>query len=109
MALPMADVFDRAQKHWEFTAVPSPLLYNTQLPLPPPMAGLRIPRPTHDAAYWAVATTGLDFSSEDLLNGAEYNRILWKGLMGDKPYPSSTTGTNLSSNRDELLTQERGE
>jgi YVTN family beta-propeller protein len=103
LALPMADVFDRSQKNWTFKAMPSPLLYNTQLPLPPQTAGLRIPKPTHDAAYWAAATKGLDFSSEDRVNGAEYNRILWKGLMGNKPYPSSPTGTNLSNNRSELL------
>jgi hypothetical protein len=103
VALPMADVFDRTQKRWMFTATPSPILYNTQLPLPPQTAGLQIPKPTHGAGYWASATKGLDFSSEDLLNGAEYNRILWKGLMGEKPYPGSPTGANLSSNRKELL------
>jgi len=30
---------------------------------------------------------GMDFSDADLVDPAEFNRILWKGMMGNKPYP----------------------
>ena len=104
VAAPMADVFDTSQKTWTYTATPSQLLYNTQLPLPVRPAQARLDlRPTHDAAYWVAATKGLDFSVEDNLNGADYNRILWTGLMGGKPYPEGSTGLDLRSNRAALL------
>ena len=32
-------------------------------------------------------TRGLDFSKEDRVDAVSYNKILWKGLMGTKPYP----------------------
>jgi hypothetical protein len=28
----------------------------------------------------------LDFSSEDKVDAVAYNKILWEGLMGSKPY-----------------------
>jgi DNA-binding beta-propeller fold protein YncE len=86
-ARPMADVFDIHQKEWSYDATPSVLLYTTQLPLPAKTAGLRIPKQTHTAAYWAKVTRGLDFSKEDRVDEDVYNRILWKGIMGKKPYP----------------------
>jgi DNA-binding beta-propeller fold protein YncE len=108
VADPMADVFDITQKRWTFTATPSPLLYNTQLPLPPPQSvRMNIPKPTHDSTYWASVTKGLNFSSEDLLNGAEYNRILWKGLKDDVSYPAAPSGLNLRNNRAALLSRYR--
>jgi hypothetical protein len=63
------------------------LLYTTQRPLPAKTAGLRIPKQTHTAANWAKVTRGLDFSKEDRVDEDVYNRILWKGIMGKKPYP----------------------
>jgi len=83
----MADVFDTSQKTWSYTAVPSAMLYNTQLPLPPRQNGGPIPQPAHDAAYWASATRGMDFRVEDQVDPAKFNQILWRGLMGEKPYP----------------------
>ena len=102
-AAPMADVFDVSQKEWSYTATPSALLYRTQLPLPTKAAGLSIPSQAHNAAYWARVTRGLDFSKEDLLDGDDYNRILWKGIMGSKPYPEGPTGRDLSENRAALI------
>ncbi len=102
VAVPMADVFDLNQKTWSFTAQPSQLLYSTQLPLPPQSASAIKMRPTHDGAYWAAATKGLDFTVEDNLDGAAYNRILWKGLM-NKPYPEHVSNADLRINRAELL------
>jgi len=90
LAAPMADIFDTTTlaKPWSFTAVPSAYLYATQLPLPPRPAGLIVPRSKHDAKYWARATRGMNFRDADLVNPGEFNRVLWKGLMGSKPYPA---------------------
>ena len=44
-------------------------------------------RPKHDAKYWAKLTAGFDFSDADRVPPAKFNRVLWKGLMGGKPYP----------------------
>ena len=43
--------------------------------------------PKHDAAYWDAVTAGFDFSEADEVPPAQFNRVLWAGLMGDKPYP----------------------
>ncbi len=92
LARPMADIFNTTPSPWTFTAVPASILYNSQLPLPPKPADLIVPLPTHDAAYWAQVTRGMDFSAEDRFDFAAYNRILWKGMMGDQPYPASSAG-----------------
>jgi YVTN family beta-propeller protein len=102
-AKPMADVFDVHQKMWNYKAVPSAMLYNTQLPLPPQQSGQRVLQPTHNAAYWAAATKGMDFSVEDRVDPQRFNRILWRGLKGAKPYPSSRSGLDLRANRAQLL------
>jgi DNA-binding beta-propeller fold protein YncE len=107
LASPMADVFTTKPQAWSFTAEPSAYLYNTRLPLPPRPVGLVVPRPTQSAAYWAKATKGMDFSSEDKFDFAAYNRILWKGLHGDEPYPDQPTGRDLRKNRAKLLEQHR--
>jgi DNA-binding beta-propeller fold protein YncE len=110
LATPMAAVFDEKQKDWTYNAAPSLLLYNTQLPLPPlPTSVQRIPHPTHDAAYWAAVTKGMDFSVEDHVDGAQFNRILWQGLMGSKPYPATPSGLDLRTNRAQLLERYRVE
>lgn len=98
VAVPMADVFDIRQKEWTYTAKPSQLLYSTQLPLPPKNNASAKVVPTHGAAYWTAATAGLDFSIEDQLDGAAYNRILWKGLKGTA-YPESFSNADLRLNR----------
>jgi YVTN family beta-propeller protein len=87
LARPMADIFTSTPHAWSFTAVPAPILYNTSLPLPPQPVGLIVPRPAHNAKYWARVTKGLDFSDADRVDSALFNRILWKGMMGNKPYP----------------------
>ena len=83
---PMTDVFDTSEPHWAFTATVPPLLASTSLPVPKAQ-GAAAARPTHDAAYWAKATEGMDFTREDAIDAQRYNRILWAGLMGDRPYP----------------------
>ena len=105
-AKPMTDVFDINLKSWTYAAIPSAMLYNTQLPLPArPRSDM--PRPTHDAAYWSAATKGMDFSVEDRLDPLAFNQVLWRGLMGSKPYPATSSGVDLRGNRQELLKQYR--
>jgi DNA-binding beta-propeller fold protein YncE len=87
VALPMTDVFDVNQSKWNYTAALSSLLYTTTLPLPAKSAALRVPKSTHNAAYWARVTKGMDFSKEDLVDPLSFNRILWQGLKGDRIYP----------------------
>ena len=95
LAAPMADVFNMTDlvngmpTSWSFTASPSAFLYNTQLLLPPKPASLIVPKPTHNAKYWARVTKGMDFTDADLVDPAGFNRILWKGMMGNKPYPAA--------------------
>ena len=103
LAVPMADVFDLKQTSWNYTATASALLVGTGLPLPPTVARLKPLKPTHDAAYWTAATKGMNFSAEDRFNFSQYNHILWKGLMGNRPYPETPTGLDLRNHRAELL------
>ena len=104
VAVPMADAFDVRQKEWTFKAQPSQLLLSTGLPLPvrekKQVSANQLP--THDGAYWAAVTKGLDFTVEDQLDGAAYNRILWKGIKGTA-YPESVSGADLRLNRAALL------
>ena len=93
----MTDVFTSAAAPWSYTATPSCFLYTTQLPLLPDPACPVALKPRHDAKYWARVTKGLDFSDADRVDGALYNRILWKGMMGNKPYPASLTATKAQT------------
>jgi DNA-binding beta-propeller fold protein YncE len=107
LARPMTDIFNTTPSPWSFTAVPAPILSGTTLPPFVNTAGktarLNVPKSTHDAKYWAKVTKGMDFTSEDKFDFAAYNRILWKGLMGNKPYPVVRSGKDLRQNRKELL------
>jgi hypothetical protein len=49
----------------------------------------------------------MDFTDADLVDGGEFNRVLWKGMMGNRPYPSTPTGLDLSQNREQLLARYR--
>lgn len=96
LAKPMTDVFNQTlllsnqpPAPWSFMAAPAAMLYNTQLLLPPKPLGLVVPKPKHDAKYWAPVTKGMDFTDADRVDPLEFNRILWKGMIGNKPYPAS--------------------
>jgi hypothetical protein len=102
----MTDVFDTQLKPWTYNAVPSSMLSNTQLPLPT-KAQSGMVRPTHDASYWAAATKGMDFSVEDRLDPLVFNQVLWRGLMGSKSYPETSSGEDLREHRQELLERYR--
>jgi hypothetical protein len=113
LARPMTDLFNtedlanQTPTPWSFTAVPSPYLYNTQLPLPPKPAGQVVPKPPHNAKYWARATKGMDFEVEDRVDPLDFNHILWKGMMGNQPYPAAPTKTDMRQNRAALLARYR--
>ncbi len=49
---------------------------------------------------------GQDFSVEDDLDTGKFNRALWLGLAGPHiPFPTRTTGIDLSEDRARLLAQ----
>ena len=85
LAMPMADAFDPKRAQWSYRAEPAEILRSTQLPIPPDRfgAGRSVAALTcraHDAAYWAAAMKGQDFSKEDRLDTDAFNAALWRGL-----------------------------
>ncbi len=105
LAAPMSDIFNTSPTAWTFTATPAAMLYCTQLPLPAPF--LSCNNPTPDAKYWSRVTRGMDFDDADEVDGVTFNRILWKGMMGNRPYPGTPTGKDLRQNRDKILAEYR--
>jgi hypothetical protein len=101
LATPMEDIFNPSPTDWSFIATPAAILYCTKLPLPGPAQPCL--NPTPNAAYWERVTRQFDFSDADRIDGGLFNRVLWKGLMGDRPYPASPTGLDLRQNREKLL------
>jgi hypothetical protein len=91
---PMTDVFDiRSSGEWTYTAEASTVLATTSLALAESNPGVRFAAgpmltPRHNAAYWDKVTARFDFSEADQVPTAQFNRVLWTGLMGDKPYPA---------------------
>jgi DNA-binding beta-propeller fold protein YncE len=90
---PMTDVFDTTSSgNWNFVATASTVLGTTQLTRISTGLGVQFaagPRvkPKHNAGYWAKATRNFDFSEADQVPPEKFNKVLWKGLMGRKPYP----------------------
>jgi DNA-binding beta-propeller fold protein YncE len=116
LAEPMTDAFDVAgSTDWRFTATVPGVLRSTRLPLPAaptspsPQATACVTRPSHDAAYWAAAMTGQDFSQEDRLDTAAFNQAVWRGLRGNEPYPATRSGADLRHDRDRLLAETRAD
>jgi DNA-binding beta-propeller fold protein YncE len=105
LATPMSDIFNTTPSAWSFTATPAAILYCTSLPLPGP--ALPCNSPTPDARYWARVTRGMDFRDADRVDDDTFNRVLWRGMMGNRPYPSRPTGKDLRQNRDKLLADYR--
>jgi len=96
---PMADVFDTSSSGaWTFNAQASLVLGTTTLVQGE--SGIRYAegpevKPAHDAAYWAKATRGFDFSDADRVPVGLYNRVLWEGLKPGVPYPAERSGRDL--------------
>jgi hypothetical protein len=90
---PMTDVFNvHSSGKWKFTAEASTVLQTTQVAsLVTQLGAVYAPgelvKPQHDAQYWDKATQGFDFSEADRVPTAKFNRVLWRGLMGKRPYP----------------------
>jgi YVTN family beta-propeller protein len=114
-AAPMSDIFSADYVPWSYTARVPAVLRTTQLPLPHVAAGAsaadldgKYSRPRHNAVWWAAHMRGQDFSVEDDLDTNKFNRALWLGLMGPGvPFPTRTTGVDLSNNREQLLKKYR--
>ncbi|MBZ5663576.1 MAG: phosphoesterase [Acidobacteriia bacterium] len=87
---PMTDAFDTNHAAWTYSAVPAQILYTTTLPILNKYVQNReaLPHPTHDASWWEARTKGFDFSQEDRVDSDKFNRIIWEGMMGGKPYPT---------------------
>jgi WD40 repeat protein len=105
---PMADVFDIGSSGaWTYAAEASNVLATTTLALAGGDSGVRFAagpniKPKHNAAYWDKVTAGFDFSEADQVPTARFNRVLWTGLMGRKPYPAlrgQATGTKDDDDR----------
>jgi hypothetical protein len=94
---PMAEAFDiRSSGRWTYTAEASTILGGTNLLASAAIgnSGVRYAKgpiltPKHDAAYWDAVTAGFDFSDADRVPPGQFNRVIWTGLMGDKPYPAT--------------------
>jgi DNA-binding beta-propeller fold protein YncE len=102
---PMSDVFDiNTSGDWNYTAVASSVLATTSLLAGADAevkyaAGPKV-KPKHDAAYWAKMTRGFNFAEADRVPTGAFNKILWAGLAGGKPYPAIINGGQKSSKKD---------
>lgn len=104
---PMADVFDiTSSGSWSYTAVASTVLKTTQLDLSENGKPVRFAegpnvKPKHSASYWQKATAGFNFAEADAVPTALFHQVVWKGLMGNKPYPtpvsSKARGTKVTT------------
>jgi DNA-binding beta-propeller fold protein YncE len=102
LAMPMADLFDPTLTQWTYRAEAADILRRTQLPIPADRFGPTGERADactgRSAAFWAAAMKGQDFSREDRLGSAAFNRALWSGL-GSGPEPVVRDGRDLRGSR----------
>jgi Phosphoesterase family len=111
VAAPMTEVFDLNQSDWTYNALVPDLLRTSQLPvprtaensLPRNKRALAFATDGHPASYWEKRLGDMNYDVEDRLDTDRFNRELWKGMMGNKPYPLSRSHKNLRENRDALL------
>ena len=98
---PMTDVFDiTSSGAWNYNSIASTILKTTSLALSD--TGVKYAEgpdilPRHDAAYWAKATRGFDFSAEDRVPVDLMNEVMWEGLMDGKPYPTQRSGVKMGT------------
>jgi hypothetical protein len=111
-AAPMSEVFELNQAAWSFNAMVPDLLRTSELPLPAATAENSLPRTPvvlawardkHDAAYWHKRLGDQDYDEEDKLDTPRFNKEIWKGMMGKRPYPNVRGGADLREGRIELL------
>jgi DNA-binding beta-propeller fold protein YncE len=111
LAEPMTEVFDLAQKDWSYETIVPEALRATKLPLgPPPEKRTQLEGPRtcfaaagHDAAWWAAAMAGQDFSAEDRVDIARFNAALWAGLKGEGSSAPDRSPQDLRAGRAEML------
>ena len=93
---PMSAIFDLKEKAWIVPCLPSPLARDTNCRSPQTK-----PCGTPHFACRTTHTTGrrrrsgYDWSQEDRIPRSAYNRVLWAGIDGDKPYPAKRSGKDL--------------
>jgi hypothetical protein len=80
VAPPITEAFSETADLTPFVAKVPDVLRSTRLPLPAPKPTERSAAARGTAASWAKATAGMDFSHEDNLPTAEFNRALYCGL-----------------------------
>ncbi|MEO6603198.1 MAG: hypothetical protein ABIQ16_25150 [Polyangiaceae bacterium] len=103
---PMTEIFElRKSAKWTYQAEASTVLQTTEVAslitsLGASYAPGELVKPAHNAQYWAKATEGFDFSEADRVPAAKFNAVLWKGLMGGKPYPGLQVGVQHSVEQD---------
>jgi hypothetical protein len=49
-----------------------------------------IVKSNHNGEYWQRVTKGMNFAVADQLP-RRFNEIIWKGMMGNRPYPKMAT------------------
>ena len=112
VAQPMTEVFDLTRASWNYQAIVPELLRSSTLPLPKATAENSLPRAghvlasardRHTAAWWQKRLGDMDYDEEDKLDTPRFNRELWKGIMGSRPYPLERSGKDLRQNREALL------
>jgi len=110
MAAPMSDIFDLNAENWSFKAIVPSILRTTSLPLPTPSVAQSpecLGRPTHPARYWAKVMADRDFSTIDAGEFGAGNQVLWRGLMGNEPYPTRRSEADLRKDRASVLARWR--
>jgi hypothetical protein len=109
---PMTDVFENGHNIWSYDAIVPDVLRTTALPLPVATAnahrqsGIQLAhaKTRYDATYLEALTRGMDFSVEDHVDAARFNRIVWAAMKGDSvPYPTKRDGRDLRHDRARLL------
>jgi DNA-binding beta-propeller fold protein YncE len=103
---PMTDVFNISQSPaWTYTATASTVLKSTTLTTylsrpdhPVQFASGPDVKPLHDAKWWAEKTRGFNFKDEDRLPAQKFNRLVWAGVVGARPYPEQRTGKIQAAN-----------
>jgi hypothetical protein len=105
LAAPISEAFDLSMRNWNFEAIVPGALRATDLPLPgaTPAPTTSCIFPERLADYWEAETRGMDFTAEDKIDSATFNRILWNGQHGGVPYPASRSGEDLRADRAALL------
>jgi YVTN family beta-propeller protein len=107
LANPMSDVFDKTldPTTFKYTATTSGVLSGASSGYMSHLDRTRIHeyyaalKRGHDAAYWERVTKGQNFSREDAIDVDVYNRALWRGLMGSKPYPTQRSGAHADNEK----------